>query len=110
MDGKQIAKLDKAYRKNFKELSKYFFGNRETGLIFFIEYLRYLRDHFIIESNSLPEEDPAKIKLATLVTAIAEFDAYLLDKDTSKKVFHWNNFCELVKLNMEDWINSNDSV
>jgi hypothetical protein len=105
MEKELLAELDKAYYKNFKSLSKHFFKNKETGLIFFIEYLRYLRDHLVLES-----EETNTTKLATLVTAIAEFDAYVINKDSEKRIFHWNNFCELVKLNMEDWLISHDPV
>ena len=110
MENKQLKQLDNAYRKNFKALSKQFFDSKETGLIFFIEYLRYIRDHLVLEPGGTSDENLTKTKLATLVTAIAEVDAYFINQDTTKKTFHWNNFCELVKLNMEDWLDLNDSV
>lgn len=110
MENKQLKQLDSAYRKNFKALSKQFFNNKETGLIFFIEYLRYIRDHLVLEPNSTLDENLTKTKLATLVTAIAEADAYFTSQDITKKTFHWSNFCELMKLNMEDWLDLNDTV
>ena len=51
-----------------------------------------------------------KTKITTLTTAIAEFDAYKASQNSAKKVFHWNNFCELIKLNMEEWLKVNDSI
>jgi hypothetical protein len=46
-------------------------------------------------------------RLTTIITAVAEYEASI---STDQKVFHWNNFCELVKQNMEDWLELNDSV
>jgi hypothetical protein len=28
----------------------------------------------------------------------------------NKKAFHWKGFCELIKLNMEEWLETNDSI
>lgn len=107
---KQLNQLNCAYTKKFKALSRQFFDNKESGLIFFIEYLRYLRDSLVLEFGGSDGEDLTKTKLATLVTAIAEVDAYFVAPNLAKKTFHWNNFCELLKLSMEDWLDINDSV
>lgn len=109
MKNNRTTQLNQAYYKNFKNLSKHFFDNKETGLIFFIEYLRYMRDYLAVTSADLDLE-AIKIKLATLAAAVAEVDAYIIEQDSAKKLFHWNNFCELVKLNMEEWLKPNDSV
>lgn len=109
MKNNQTTQLKRAYYKKFKKLSKQFFKNKETGLIFFIEYLRYMRDYSIVTSANLASE-ATKIKLATLATAIAEADTYIIEQDSTKKLFHWNNFCELARLNMWEWLKQDDSV
>jgi hypothetical protein len=105
MKNSNIAQLNKAYSKRFKAINKNFFVNKDTGLILFIEYLKYLRDVFIIKTaNNLDNYEYMKTKIATLTTTIAEFETYTNNHDKNKKNFHWNNFCEFIKLNMEDWL------
>ena len=101
---KQTELLNKAYRNSLKRLSKNFFIDKFSGMSLFIEYLKYLRDSMIISNY----ED--ELTLATITTAIAEFEAYNGGKDTKNKVFHWNNFWELVKQNLERWLQLDDSV
>jgi hypothetical protein len=105
---KNIKQLNKAYSKRFKQLNKNMLITENSwlmplvgdgGLIVFVEYLRYLRDIYIITQQS-PDS------IATLNAAIEEFEAHA----ESKKEFHWNNFCEFVRLNMREWLATNDSV
>ena len=58
-----------------------------------------MRDTYIITQKSIDS-------IISINTAIEEFEAY---KKTQKD-FHWKNFCELVKLNMKEWLEANDSV
>jgi hypothetical protein len=95
----EVKQLNKAYTKRFKQLNKSILSTKSSGLAVFVEHLRYLRDAYII---TLQPTDT----VATLIAAIEEFEAY---KDT-KKEFHWNNFCEFVRLNMKEWLVANDSV
>lgn len=99
--------LYKAYEKRLKTLNKDFFKDNKTGLLLYIEYLKYLRDSFILDSY---KDDRDKLKVAALNAAIAEFYAYDESEVEEVKCFHWNNFCELMRLNMEEWLASNDSV
>ena len=98
-----VKALNKAYKKGLKKLNKQFFISDNTGLLLFVEYLKYRRDALILQSY-----DEAVI--STCVAAIAEFSAYASSSESSQKQFHWNNFCELLKQNMEDWLQQNDSV
>ena len=95
----KLTQLDKAYSKRFKQLNKNMMTSSDSGLILLVEHLKYLRDVCIVT------EKPADI-IATLDVAIEEFDAFR----KTKKEFHWNNFCEFVKLNMKEWLVANDSV
>jgi hypothetical protein len=107
----QIAQLNRAYEKNLKVLNKNFFEDNKVGLDIFVEHLKYIRDCLIIKTPStLAKYEPTKTKLATLVTAIAEFEAYKTCQNNTQRVFHWNNFCEFLRLNMEEWLKSNDSI
>ena len=94
----KIKQLNKAYIKRFKQLNKNILSTG-AGLQVFAEYLKYLRDIFIITQKSVDS-------IASLNAAIEEFEAYT----ESKKEFHWNNFCEFVKLNMKEWLSVNDTV
>jgi hypothetical protein len=108
MTEKERKQINGAYEIAFKRLLKAIFTDKKQGLALFTEYLKYLRD-FIIIREPYDESEHAKLKLATIITAIAEFEAYTKAEE-SQKAFHWNNFCELIKQNMEDWLDINDTV
>ncbi len=99
--------LNKAYEKRLKTLNKDFFKDNKTGLFLYVEYLKYLRDNFVLDSY---KDDSDGLKIAALNAAIAEFYAYAESNVEGTKRFHWNNFCELIRLNMEEWLASNDSI
>ena len=98
--------LAKAYNKRAKQLTKNFTVDKNAGLQLFVEHLRYLRDTLIIG----PESPEAVEQAATLVAAVAEFDTYNSSEEQAQKTFHLNNFCELVKLNIGEWLGYNDSI
>lgn len=88
--------LRKAYTKRLNALNKNFFKDSNSGLKIFIEHLKFKRDSLVLQ----PTNENA---LAIVATAIAEFEAYQIAEDNKQKEFHWNNFCNFVKLNMEEW-------
>lgn len=109
MEKTQVKQLKKAYKRSFNALNKSFFKSKTTGLIIFIEYLKYIRDLMILQvEGDLEKVNKTNVRLATIIAAIAEYEASTYN--TEQKVFHWNNFCELVKQNMEDWLELNDSI
>lgn len=95
--------LRKAYAKRIDSLDKSFFKDPNSGLKMFVEHLRFKRDILIIQSNT-------STQLASLITAIAEFEAFQTSEEKKQKDFHWNNFCDFVKLNQEEWQVLNDSI
>jgi hypothetical protein len=95
----EIKQLNKAYTKRFKQLNKTLLNTSISGLNVFVEHLKYLRDVYILTQKSTAV-------IATLNAAIEEFEAF----KTNQKEFHWNNFCEFVRLNMKEWLATNDSV
>jgi len=108
MGKQQVKQLNKAYKKSFNTLDKSFFQSKTAGLNLFVEYLRYLRDLIILSAEGdLEKTNKTNTRLATIITAIAEYEASI---KTEQRVFHWSNFCELVKQNMEDWLELNDSI
>ena len=109
MTAKEINQLNKAYKNRFNCLQKCLFVNKETGMVLFVEYLKYLRDSIVLAEYS-KESENSKVKIASIITAIAEFEAYQQTQNSQQKTFHWNNFCELLKQNMEDWLKIDDSV
>jgi hypothetical protein len=106
---KRKLQLNKAYKKSFKLLNKNFLKSKTFGLDVFVEHLKYIRDIMILQQEGDIEAiNTSNITLATIITAIAEYEASTHNHE--QKCFHWNNFCELVKQNMEEWLALNDSV
>ena len=105
----KIKQLNQAYSKRFKRINKHLLAKKDSnnvavltsdsGLILFVEHLKYLRDFYLVTQGSINAA-------TTLNAAIEEFEAYC---DTLKD-FHWNNFCEHIKLNMKEWLAINDSI
>ena len=94
-----LNQLNKSYNKRFKQLNKNILTEKDSGLLIFVEHLKYLRDIYIITGKSTEA-------IVSLTAAIEEFETHI----KNKQKFHWNNFCEFIKLNMEDWLVANDSV
>lgn len=109
MTTRETKQLNKSYSKSFKRLQKAFFTDKKAGLSLFIEYLKYLRDLIVLAEYENKLENDV-LKAPTIIAAIAEYEAYNQNKEQQQKSFHWNNFCELVKQNMEDWLKIDDSV
>lgn len=107
MKSNKILQLERAYNKRFKNINKSLLIDKDAGLLLFVEHLKYLRDCLIISTT---EDDTKDNKIAAIVTAIAEFETYGSDEEDTKKAFHWNNFCEFVRLNMEEWLELDDSI
>lgn len=106
---KELKQLEKAYLAAINNRQKSFFSDKSCGFSLFVEYLRYLRDYSILTKYDATDE-ATKVMIATVTAAVAEFDAYINESDVTHKKFHWNNFCELLKQNMEDWLKLNDSI
>jgi hypothetical protein len=103
-------KLKNVYSKQLKRLTKKFLkdNDKTSYLTCFISYLKYIRDSILL--NTVLNTNESKTVLATLNTAIAEFEAYKNAKTAKEKKFHWANFCTFLNLNMEEWLDFNDSI
>jgi hypothetical protein len=96
--------LNKAYYKKIKNLVTSDFTSRNSGLIILNEQLKYIRDCLVLDNINDIEKEPIKTDIAIIATAIAEFEAYQLAQELQQKNFHWKNFCDFLKLNMEEWM------
>lgn len=112
MKNKELTQITNAYSKRFKLLNKTLHKNLGTGILLFVEHLKYLRDALLIKAAGVAdnEDDAISTIVSSLIIAVAEFEAYQNSKEPGKKDFHWANFCELVKLNMREWLTTNDTV
>ena len=112
MKNNELAQITKAYTKRSKLLNKNFTKDLDAGLLLFVEHLRYLRDSLILKANvkNMEPDSMVSTKMTSLIVAVAEFEAFQNNEDIDKQNFHWNNFCELIKLNMGEWLTTNDTV
>lgn len=123
----EIKKLKKAYTKRLK----YHFDNDMAfciaNLDYFVEQLRYLRDYFTI-TEDLVINDAANLKIASIATAIKEYELYhtcdtnyfqvsptglvlktegtyeeVMQKYLKEKQLHYRKFFLIVMDNLEVW-------
>lgn len=107
---KEQVKIKEAYATALHELINQYMLSNDTGLLLFTWHLRFLRDSLILNQNLDTEVEPIKTNLVAINTALAEFEAYRRSEDQQVRKFHWNNFCDFLKLNMEEWLTLDDSV
>ena len=95
---RQLKQLNKAYHKNIKSLEKQFYSQaKDASLIIFIEYLKYIRDLYILKNTI----DFSNTNLMSLIIAIAEFDTYKENIELSQKQFHRHKRLKyLIKLHL----------
>lgn len=101
----EIKALQKAYKKKNKVLQQDLFKQPSTGIKLLVESLRYKRD-LIILTEDYENDLELRAKLATIIAAIKEFDAYeksVASKDTIASTFHWDSFCEFTRQNFLEW-------
>jgi len=124
---KNYKQLCKNYNRKLKELHKVNFNSLNNNLEYFVTYLKYMRDYYIL-TEPLPT-DKENLKVTALVTAVGAYEKYRSCKDkyyctkedgteealiegTPEEVktkyelernFHWNCFWSLVSLNIESW-------
>lgn len=133
-------KIKKVYSKNLKKLFKNTLNNSEYILPLIVEFLKNLRDQYIVSEQLATEIDGTRqenLKIITIAAAIAEYEAYIscidkyyivegnsisrinqnsseeetLNKYTLEKNYHWACFWEYIKLNLESWIGGiNDTI
>lgn len=106
----KITQLTTTYSKRLANMAALGINNKDIGLDFLAEHLRYLRDRLVLKNISNLEQEPIKTDIALLASAIAEFEAYQGTQEITQKTFHLNAFCDFLRLNMGEWLTLNDSI
>lgn len=125
---KEYKELYNSYNKKLLAEHKLSFSTLDNNMKYFITYLKYLRDYYLLTDSVAQSEDTVNVKTATLVAAVDEYEKYVncinnyykLNGDIAEKIsdeseeevakkynlekkFHWTNFWQLVMTNMEGW-------
>ena len=125
---KEYKELYNSYNKKLLAEHKLSFSTLDNNMKYFITYLKYLRDYYLLTDSVAQSEDAVNVKTATLVAAVNEYEKYVncinnyykLNGDIAEKIsdepeeevakkynlekkFHWTNFWQLVMTNMEGW-------
>ena len=128
---KEYKELYNSYNKKLLAEHKLSFSTLDNNMKYFITYLKYLRDYYLLTDSVAQSEDTVNVKTATLVAAVNEYEKYVncinnyykLNGDIAEKIsdeseeevakkynlekkFHWTNFWQLVMTNMEGWSNN----
>ena len=125
---KEYKELYNSYNKKLLAEHKLSFSTLDNNMKYFITYLKYLRDYYLLTDSVTQSEDTVNVKTATLVAAVNEYEKYVncinnyyklngniaekisdeSEEEVAKKYnlekkFHWTNFWQLVMTNMEGW-------
>ena len=125
---KEYKELYNSYNKKLLAEHKLSFSTLDNNMGYFITYLKYLRDYYLLTDSNAQLEDTINVKTATLVAAVDEYEKYIncinnyykLNGDIAEKIsdeseeevakkynleknFHWTNFWQLVMTNIEGW-------
>ena len=125
---KEYKELYNSYNKKLLAEHKLSFSTLDNNMKYFITYLKYLRDYYLLTDGVAQSEDTVNVKTATLVAAVNEYEKYVncinnyyklngniaekisdeSEEEVAKKYnlekkFHWTNFWQLVMTNMEGW-------
>ena len=123
---KEYKELYNSYNKKLLAEHKLSFSTLDNNMKYFITYLKYLRDYYLLTDSVAQSEDTVNVKTATLVAAVNEYEKYVncinnyyklngniaekisdeSEEEVAKKYnlekkFHWTNFWQLVMTNME---------
>ena len=125
---KEYKELYNSYNKKLLAEHKLSFSTLDNNMGYFITYLKYLRDYYLLTDSNAQLEDTINVKTATLVAAVDEYEKYVncinnyyklngniaekisdeSEEEVAKKYnlekkFHWTNFWQLVMTNIEGW-------
>lgn len=126
---KEFKQLYQTYDKALKDTHATSFKNLVNPLDYFITYLKFMRDYYILTEPLISESGEENLKIASLATAVSEYEQYqncehkyygfdgakviykvpgtseeVQQQYNKEKAFHWDNFWNLIRLNMEDWM------
>ena len=72
---RDIKKLTSYYNKQLKKCHENSIKAHDNNLDYFINYLRYLRDYFLLTEDTTIE-NVRNLKLTSIVAAVGEYDRY----------------------------------
>ena len=126
---KEFKQLCQTYDKALKDAHTTNFKGFTNCMEYMVTYLKFMRDYYILTEPLVMESGEENMKIAAIATAVSEYEQYqncihkyygfdgtqvIYKTDGSKedvqqlynkeKTFHWNNFWNLLRLNMEDWM------
>lgn len=126
---KNYKKLYKSYKKRLKTTSSSLIDTWQDPTEYFVTYLRMIRDYRLLTTTYLNEIDKKDKELTALIAAISEYEKsqscfsnyYQIENNvvsrksgiseeealaaySQEKLFHWEAFWNIVKMNVEDWV------
>ena len=126
---KEFKQLCQTYDKVLKNDHSTNFKSFTNPMGYFVDYLKFMRDYYILTEPLVLDSEEENLKIATIATAISAYEPYrncehkyygfdgakviykipgtceeVQQQYNKEKIFHWNNFWNLVRLNMEDWM------
>jgi hypothetical protein len=125
----EFKQLCRIYDKVLKEDHADNFKNLVNPMNYFVTYLKFMRDYYILTEPLILDSGEENRNIAALATAVSEYEQYQNCENkyygfdgtkvvykvngtseevqqlyNTEKAFHWNNFWNLIRLNMEDWM------
>lgn len=126
---KEYKKLYKSHKKQLKRLFQTGTQKWTDPTKYFIAYLKMIRDYKVLNTSYIEKFDEKNLDLTAIVTAISEYELSqtciekyykiengvltritsedeetTLQKFRDEKLFHWEAFWNIVKMNIEDWV------
>ena len=128
---KKIGQIQDSYNKQLLTLHEINFKAGDINLEYFVTYLKYLRDYYILTSK-IDLSNKLDMKITSLIAAVAEYEEYMscinkyynigttivrknqeeteeqvMKKYGAEKMLHWQKFWQFVSLNIERWVANN---
>lgn len=73
---KEFKQLYKAYDKRLKEDHTLNFKSLTNSMNYFVTYLKFMRDYYILTEPLVLESGEENLKIATLASAVSEYEKY----------------------------------
>ena len=73
---KQYKSLLTAYNNKLQKIHKSSFNTLDNGLDYFVTYLKYLRDYYLLTEHAKDIDEIVDLKTTTLVAALSEYEKY----------------------------------
>ena len=88
---KDFKEIYKTYDKQLKTHHKLSLENYSSGLDYFVTYLKFMRDYYILTEPLVLDNGSENMKIASLATALSAYDKYQM----------CINLCKTIKSNTD---------